>query len=122
MTPGGVWVQLPAALPHHPFGAALAGFVEASGRDDEDKNRLCPPSSYGNSRAEWALGSLRGGRNTASFRTEADIRDWVDRCHLNPGRIPPGDHSPELDAVLLRLAEHQMPGMEGLARLSAQQG
>ena len=104
------------------YGAALAGFVEASDRGDDDKNRLCPPSSYGNSRAEWALGSLRGGRNTASFRSEPDIRDWVDRCHLNPSRIPPGDHPPELDAVLLRLLEHQPPGMEGLARLSAQQG
>ena len=104
------------------YGAALAGFVEASDRSDADKNRLCPPSSYGNSRAEWALGSLRGGHNTASFRSEVDIRDWVDRCHLNASRIPPGEHPPALDAVLLRLLEHQPSGMEGLARLSAQQG
>ncbi len=102
------------------YGAALAGYVEATDRDEQTKNRLCPPSSYGNSRAQWALGSLRGGRNTALFRSEPDIRDWADGCHLNPARIPPGSSSPELDAVLMRLFEHTEPGLEGLARLAAE--
>ena len=36
------------------FGAALVGYVEATRGDDYDKNRLCPPTGYGNSMAEWA--------------------------------------------------------------------
>ena len=30
------------------FGAALAGYVEATIQGDEDRNRLCPPSPYSN--------------------------------------------------------------------------
>src|SRR6185312_13786703 len=36
------------------FGAALAGYVEATRELDDDKNRLCPPSSFGNSLTQWA--------------------------------------------------------------------
>ena len=36
------------------FGAALVGYVEATVGDDEDKNRLCPPSPYSDTTADWA--------------------------------------------------------------------
>ena len=35
------------------FGAALAGYVEATREDDEEKNRLCPPTPFPNS---WPSG------------------------------------------------------------------
>ena len=36
------------------FGAALAGFVEATLEDDAVKNRLCPPAPFSNTPTDWA--------------------------------------------------------------------
>ena len=42
------------------FGAALAGYVEATRDDDAEKNRLCPPSSFGNTLTDWATDERPG--------------------------------------------------------------
>ena len=100
------------------FGAALAGYVEATGRDDEAKNRLCPPSTYGNSLAQWALMSLQGARNTVAFRSAPDVREWSDGLVLNPARVPPEyAGSPELARVVEQVQTHGQAGLAGLARL-----
>jgi hypothetical protein len=101
------------------FGAALTGYVEASRNDDETKNRLCRPSSYGNSLVDWARMTVQGARNAMAFGSEPDIKEWSDRVALNPARIPP-EHpgSPELDRALERLARHGGPGVARLAQLS----
>jgi hypothetical protein len=100
------------------FGAALAGYVEATRADDAEKNRLCPPSSYGNSLADWARMNARGARNTAAFSAEPDIKQWTDRIAVNPARIPP-EHpgSPGLDDAVGRLGRHLAPGVARLAEL-----
>ncbi len=100
------------------FGAALAGYVEATRDDDAEKNRLCPPSSYGNSLTDWARMNVRGARNTAAFSAEPDIKEWTDRIAVNPARIPP-EHpgSPGLDDAVGRLGRYLGPGVASLARL-----
>jgi hypothetical protein len=101
------------------FGAALTGYVEATRIDDAEKNRLCPPSSYGNSLTDWAEMNVRGLRNTAAFSAQPDIKEWTERIALNPARIPP-EHprSPELDEVVGRLGRYLGPGVARLARLA----
>ncbi len=101
------------------FGAALAGYVEATRDDDAEKNRLCPPSSFGNTLTDWAEMNVVGMRNCAAFGSEPDIKDWSNRVALNPARIPP-DHpaSPALDDALARLQANAGPGIERLAQLS----
>jgi hypothetical protein len=103
------------------FGAALAGYVEATRTGDDVKNRLCPPSSFGNSLTQWATMNVLGLRASASFGSEPDIKAWSDRVALNPARVPP-DHpgSPELDDVLDRLRTHVPSGIARLAELSDQ--
>jgi NAD(P)-binding Rossmann-like domain len=103
------------------FGAAIAGYVEATRDDDAEKNRLAPPTPYPNSLAEWATMNVLGTRATMTFGAEPDIKAWADKVPLNPARIPP-DHggSPELDDALARLQAHVRPGVERLAELSAQ--
>jgi len=103
------------------FGAALAGYVEATRDDDAEKNRLCPPSSFGNSLTDWARMNIRGLRNSMSFGSEPDIKAWSDRVALNPARVPP-EHagSAELDDALDRLQTHVGPGLERLVELSGQ--
>jgi NAD(P)-binding Rossmann-like domain len=100
------------------FGAALVGYVEATRHDDDEKNRLCPPSGYGNSMADWVRMNVLGTRAALSFTAEPDIKEWSDRVALNPARTPPGHPgSPELDAARERLAAHLRPGLARLAEL-----
>ena len=101
------------------FAAALAGYVEATRDDDAEKNRLCPPSSYGNSMEEWARMTLMGARSAASFGSEPDIRAWADGVAINPARIPPGHPgSAALDDVLERLRRYAPLGLARLAELT----
>ena len=116
--PGAITLQpIRAGFPC--FGAALIGYVEATREDDEEKNRLCPPSSYGNSMTEWAQMNVLGARAAMSFGSEPDIKAWADRVALNPSRVPP-EHggSAELDDALGRLQAHMKPGLVRLAELS----
>ena len=71
------------------FGAALAGYVEATRDDDDEKNRLCPPSSLRQHASPTGRRmNVLGMRNSASFGSEPDIKAWTDRVALNPGARP----------------------------------
>ena len=105
------------------FAAALAGYVEATRDDEADKNRLCPPTPYSDSLAQWAAMTLLGTRATMSFGAEPDIKAWADTVALNPARIPP-DHpgSADLDDAIARIRAHRGPALERLAELSGHSG
>ena len=100
------------------FGAALAGYVEATLEDDAEKNRLCPPAPFSNTPADWARQQVLGSR-ASSITAYPDIRDWADGASLNPGRIPPElAGSAAVTAAQERLAQHVGPGMARLAQLA----
>jgi len=102
------------------FGAAVVGYVEATRSDDDEKNRLCPPSPYGNSMAEWANMTFLGTRAAMSYSSEPDIKEWSDGVALNPSRMPPGyPASAALDDARERLATHTRPALARLAELAA---
>ena len=100
------------------FGAAVIGYVEATRGDDEEKNRLCPPSVFGNSLTDWARMNVLGFRATAALGAEPGIRAWADRVALNPARVPP-EHprTPALAAVQARLAAAVPPGLARIEEL-----
>jgi hypothetical protein len=98
------------------FGAALTGYVEATRTEDAEKNRLCPPTGYGNSLADWARMNVHGARATAAFSAEPDIKAWADTVPLNPARVTAV--SPAVDAALARIAAASGPGIARLAELS----
>ena len=99
------------------FGAALAGYVEATLEDDALKNRLCPPSPFSNTPADWARQQVLGAR--ASFRSATQIRDWADGVSLNPARIPPElAGSAAVTAAQERLRHIAGPGMARMAELA----
>jgi hypothetical protein len=101
------------------FGAALAGYIEATRADDDEKNRLCRPSSYGNSLTEWARMNVRGIGNTAAYSAEPDIKQWTDRIAVNPARVPPElVGSPDLDDAVGRLSRYLGPAAARLAELA----
>jgi hypothetical protein len=100
------------------FGAALAGYVEATRADDVEKNRLCPPTPYANTMADWATMNFLGTRASMAFGSEPDIKAWADTVPLNPARTPPDRRSPELDDALDRLRTHSRSGLAKLEELS----
>jgi hypothetical protein len=100
------------------FGAALAGYVEATLEDDVEKNRVCPPSPFSNTPTDWARQQVLGAR--ASFTSHPHIKDWADTVSLNPGRIPPElAESAAVTAAAERLDQYAGPGMAKLAEISA---
>jgi hypothetical protein len=102
------------------FGAALAGYVEATRSTDAAKNAVCAPSSFGNSLADWARMNVTGLRNAATFGAEPDLKAWADSVAINPSRVPPGGAgSAALDDTLTRLQASLGPGVSRLAELGA---
>ncbi len=101
------------------FGAALVGHVEASGRDDGEKNRLCASTPLGNSLGQWARMNADGARASGVFMAEPDIAAWVATNPLNPSRVAlsEGDR-PEVQAALDRVREHSPAGIARLDRLA----
>jgi hypothetical protein len=101
------------------FGAALAGYVEATLDGDDEKNSRCPPSPYSNTTTDWALMQVLGGKAAMAFATHPDIKAWADRVSLNPARTPPelGD-SAELTAAVARFRASVGPGMARMAELA----
>jgi len=101
------------------FGAALAGYVEATFDRDEEKNRLCPPSPFPNTLADWARMQVMGTESAMSFGANPDIKAWADRVALNPARIPPDQAgSAELSAAVQRFRTHIGAGMSRLAEFA----
>ena len=99
------------------FGAALAGYVEATIEDVAFKNRLCPPSPFSDTPSDWARQQVLGAR--ASFTSETHIRDWAEGVSLNPGRIPPElAASAAVATAQERLRQRVGPGIARMAELA----
>lgn len=101
------------------FGAALIGYVEATRKTDDEKNRVCPPSPYSNTTADWAQMQVLGARAATAFAQEPDIRAWANQTTLNPARIPK-DRAADADVgdALDRFRKHVTPGLARLEELS----
>jgi len=101
------------------FGAAMAGFVEATVAGDDEKNRFCPPSPLPNTPTDWARMQVLGGRAAMSFASHPDIKAWAEGVSLNPARIPADmAGSDEVTAAVKRLREYAGPGMARMAELA----
>lgn len=101
------------------LAAALIGYVEATRKDDAEKNRVCPPSPLSDTPADWALMQALGGRASLAFGTEPDIKEWIDGVALNPARVPPDKaDDPDLTVALERFRTAVAPGLAAMARLA----
>lgn len=102
------------------FGAALVGHVEATRDDDAEKNRVCRPSPYANTTADWARMQVIGGDASLAMAKETDLRTWSNSTTLNPARIP-ADRAddPDVIAAASRVREHVGAGRARLAGFAA---
>ncbi len=100
------------------FGAALAGYVEATREDDAEKNRLCPPHSLPNTPADWPRAILQGSRGSEALAMEPDVKRWSHATSLYRSRIPAeraGD--PDVVHAVARVGAVAEIGTAGLAEL-----
>jgi hypothetical protein len=101
------------------FNAALAGFVEATRDDDQERNRLCPPNTLPDNLTNWAEMQVRGTLATRTFGAEPDIAAWANGCALNPARIQPSQRDdPRVQAAGARLSAVAERGLHRLTELA----
>jgi hypothetical protein len=64
------------------LNAALVGFVEAVRDDDEEKNRLCPPTPYPSDPIDWITVFANGFSVLGALSAEPDLGAWMGSARL----------------------------------------
>jgi hypothetical protein len=100
--------------------AATIAVVESTGRDDEEKNRLCPPVVFSGDAADlarFAYGAMLG--QIARARDEV-VGPWSAATRLNPGQAAL-DHADDPDVAESRafMKEHVPAALTNLERAAA---
>ena len=97
------------------FGAALAGFVEATRDDDRERNRLCPPNTLPDKLANWAQMQVRGTLATRGSAPSRTSRPGP-RLRPQPRAVDPSQRDePEVRAAAARLADVADLGLSRMA-------
>ena len=114
--PGRITIQY-VAVGFVPWCAATIGFVESTGFDDEERNRLCPPVVFSGDVADLgrlAYSAMKG--SVARARNEA-VGPWSGASRLNPARAKL-DHIDDADVAesLASMSEHTRAALENLER------
>jgi hypothetical protein len=114
--PGRITIQL-VAVGFLPWSAATIAFVESTGLDDEQKNRLCPPVVFSGDVADLtrlAYPAMQG--QVARARHEA-VGPWNAASRLNPAQAAL-DHIDDADVAepLAFVIEHTREALENLER------
>jgi hypothetical protein len=103
------------------FNAALIGFVEATRRDDAEKNRLCPPTPQPSRPIDW-IRALRSGLSVSAMHaSEPDLAAWLKRSRLNLTRGM-GRHmsDPRMQSALSRWAANTELALKNAGKLLAE--
>jgi hypothetical protein len=104
------------------FGAALAGYVEATREDEAEKNRLCPPQPYPDTPADWPRVIVQGAQGSQALAAEPDIKRWSHATSLYRSRIPAERASdPDVADAVARVEAIAGIGMARLAELGKMQ-
>jgi len=114
--PGRITIQY-VGVGFLPWCAATIGFVESTGLDDEEMNRLCLPVVFSGDAADLpklAYPAMRG--QVARVRHEA-VGPWNAASRLNPARAAL-DHIDDADVSesLAFMIEHTREALENLER------
>jgi hypothetical protein len=117
--PGRITIQYVAAG-FLPWCAATIGFVESTGVDDEEKNRLCPPVVFTGDAADlvrFAYSAMQG--QVARARDEA-VGPWSAASRLNPAQAAL-DHIDDAHVAesLAFMIEHTRAALKNLERVTA---
>jgi hypothetical protein len=117
--PGRITIQY-VGVGFLPWSAATIGFVESTGLDDGEKNRLCPPVVFSGDTADLprlAYAAMQGQVARVSHET---VGPWNAATRLNPTRAVL-DHIDDADVAesLTFTIEHTREALENLRRITA---
>ena len=94
------------------YNAALVAFIEAARDNDEEKNRLSPPTPQPSEPIDWIRSYNSALRNFASHAAEPDLMAWIQRSRLNITRGM-NEHmgDPRMQSAMTRWAVNIEPAL-----------
>jgi hypothetical protein len=102
------------------LSAAVLGFVEASGRTEAEKNRLCRPNPWPQTTFDWIRHLLTGMRNEMEWQSAPDVLDWAEGSRLNLMKGLEQDRNKELVTDLQgRFVTALFPALEKFGDLAS---
>jgi hypothetical protein len=103
------------------LSVGLIGFVEASGRTVEEKNRLCQPNSWPHTPFDFTRHILAGIRNELEWQDAPDVVAWVEASRLNLMKgLDQDDDRTKVAELQGRFLEAVFPALAKLDQLAAQ--
>ncbi len=117
--PGRITIQY-VAVGFLPWCAATFAFIESTGLDHEEKNRLCPPVVFSGDAADLARLAYPALQGLVARSRHEAVAPWNTASRLNPARAAL-DHIDEADVAesLASLVEHTRAAFENLRRARA---
>jgi hypothetical protein len=102
-----------------PWSAATIAAVEASDRDDNRKNELCPPVAFTGEASQILRLAFAGMTGVIARSAEPDLGAWTENCRLNPARGA-ADHldDPQVQTAFESLATNMAPAIHNLEQLT----
>lgn len=102
-----------------PWSAATIAAVEASDRDDDRKNELCPPVVFTGEASEILRIAFAGMAGLIARAAEPDIGAWTEACRLNPARGA-ADHfdDPVVQTAFGALVANTGPAIRNLEQIT----
>jgi hypothetical protein len=103
--------------------AATIAVVESTGRDDEEKNRLCPPVVFSGDAADLVRFAYSAMQGQVARSGDDVVGPWSAASRLNPGQAAL-DHldDPDVAESLAFTKEHLQAALTNLERAAAVEG
>lgn len=116
--PGRITIQY-LAVGLLPWCAATIAFVESTGLDDEEKNRLCPPVVFSGDVADLAWLAFTAMKGQAARARHETVGLWSATSRLNPaGAVVGHVDDPDVARSLALMREHTRGALENLGRVA----
>lgn len=102
-----------------PWSAATIAAVEASDRDDDRKNELCPPVAFTGEVSDILRIASAGIAGLIARGAEPDLGAWTEQCRLNPARGA-AEHldDPQVQAAFESIVTNMGPAIRNLEQLT----
>jgi len=103
------------------FSAALTGYVEATRRDDTEKNRVCPANRYPDSALDWIPVTCTAQRAELAWAADRDLSSWMQRSRLNAiSSLRDYLDDPQMKSALARMLANIEPAIARLDTFTAE--
>lgn len=99
------------------FSAALIAHLEATREDIAEKNKLSIPLPYPRTDRDWIRVCLGHALNDALCRADGELRDWANKCRMNPAAHVAANARPTEEPWRSELERMRTLGPQAIAKL-----